>query len=143
MLGLVALVLSEGCVTSEKCAARYPCPELVARETVTRIKDTVIVTKTLSFDTLVRFGSRDTVFFRDFKTQIETQIVRMPGDTFFVKTKCPPDTIRVEKIIQTTTANTQEIEKKANWQPLLWGVLAVVALFGLGYLFNSIKAKKT
>ena len=141
MLAMLALVANEGCITQQKCAERYPCPELVARETITRIKDTVIVTKTLSFDTLVRFGSRDTVFLRDIKTRVETKIVRMPGDTFFVQTKCPPDTVRVEKIIQTTTANTQEIESKANWQPLLWGVLAVVALFGLGYLFNSVKKR--
>lgn len=132
-------MLSEGCVTQEKCAARYPCPELVARETITRIKDTVIVTKTLSFDTLVRVSSRDTIFLRDLKTRIETKIVRMPGDTFFVKTKCPSDTVRIEKIIQTTTANTQENDKKANWQPMLWGVLAVVGLFALGYLFKAIK----
>lgn len=140
MLALVALVLNEGCITQQKCAERYPCPELVARETITRIKDTVVVTKTLSFDTLVRVTSRDTVFLRDLKTRVETKIVRMPGDTFFVQTKCPPDTVRVERVIQTTTGNAWEQESKTNWQPMLWGVLAVLSLFGVGYLIKNINA---
>lgn len=107
------------------------------------IRDTTIVTNRTMFDTIVRWSSRDTIFVRDQKTNIETKIVWLPGDSIFVKTTCPPDTIRVEKIIQ-TTINTAEVEKSETmpWKWFIWAVLAIVGIIAVGYLIKSIKPTK-
>lgn len=129
------------CITVERCRDRFPCP--INTEVKTVIRDTTIVTNRTMFDTIVRWSSRDTIFVRDQKTNIETKIVWLPGDSVFVKTTCPPDTIRVEKIIQ-TTVNTAEIEKseKLPYKGWIWAIIIICGLVAVGYLIKSTKPIK-
>jgi hypothetical protein len=138
---LIIIVSLSSCITVERCRNRFPCP--INTEIKTVIRDTTIVTNRTMFDTIVRWSSRDTIFVRDQKTNIETKIVWLPGDSIFVKTTCPPDTIRVEKIIQ-TTINTAEVEKSETmpWKWFIWAVLAIVGIIAVGYLIKSIKPTK-
>jgi hypothetical protein len=100
-------------------------------ETVYR--DTEIVTQSKSFDTIVQFNGRDTIFIRDMKTRIETKLVRV-NDSIFVDTKCPSDTIRIEKYIQTITKSENDVDK-LNWRDFLIFVvmfmLLVLILLGI------------
>lgn len=82
--------------------------------TQTIIRDTTIITNSKSFDTLISFQSRDTIFIRDWKTKIETQLVRV-NDSVFVKTICPGDTIRVEKVIQNIIKHEPVEQTKIPW----------------------------
>ena len=138
---LIMIMSLSSCITVERCRDRFPCP--INTEIKTVIRDTTIVTNRTMFDTIVRWSSRDTIFVRDQKTNIETKIVWLPGDSIFVKTTCPPDTIRVEKIIQ-TTINTAEVEKSETmpWKWFIWAVLAIVGIIAVGYLIKSIKPTK-
>jgi len=138
---LIVIASMSSCITVERCRDRFPCP--INTEIKTVIRDTTIVTNRTMFDTIVRWSSRDTIFVRDQKTNIETKIVWLPGDSIFVKTTCPPDTIRVEKIIQ-TTINTAEIEKskKLPYEGWIWAVIIICALFAVGYLIKSTKPIK-
>lgn len=138
---LIMITTLTSCITVERCRDRFPCP--INTEVKTVIRDTTIVTNRTMFDTIVRWSSRDTIFVKDQKTKIETKIVWLPGDSVFVKTTCPPDTIRVEKIIQ-TTVNTAEVEKskKTPWIGLIWGILVIAAIVAVAYLIKSIKTTK-
>ena len=123
------LILSlSGCVTEKRCRERFPL------QTQTLVKDTLIVTSSRSFDTLIQDVGKDTVFIRDLKTRIETKLVRV-NDSIFVSTKCPSDTIRVEKVIQTILDNGK---KETNW---FFVVLAIV-LTTIVFLTFSIFIKR-
>jgi hypothetical protein len=97
-----------GCVTEKRCMEKFPA------STETIIRDTTIITNSKSFDTLVYFQSRDTIFIRDWKTKIETQLVSV-NDSVFVKTICPGDTIRIEKVIQNIVKHERVDEKNIPW----------------------------
>lgn len=88
-----------GCVTAEKCREKFP----ESTNRITTIVDTTIITSSTSFDTIVRFTSRDTVFIYDATSKIKVKVVRIPGDSIFIRPECPPDTIRIEKIRSETT----------------------------------------
>lgn len=91
----------------------------------TIIRDTTIITNSKSFDTLVYFQSRDTIFIRDWKTKIETQLVRV-NDSVFVKTICPGDTIRIEKVIQNIVKHERVDENNIPWWLIGITVLVLV-----------------
>jgi len=139
---LVAIVVTmSSCITAERCHDRFPCP--TRTEVVTMIRDTTVVTNRTSFDTIVRWSSRDTIFIRDNKTNIETKILWLPGDSVFVESTCPPDTIRVEKIIQTTVTQMEpEPSKILPWKSWIWAVLGIAALVAAGYFVKSINPIK-
>ena len=100
--------------------------------TQTIIRDTTIITNSKSFDTLVTFESRDTIFIRDWKTKIETQLVRV-NDSVFVKTICPGDTIRIEKVIQNIVKHEPVEQSNIPWWlvgiTLLVLVLSIILQF--------------
>lgn len=100
--------------------------------TETIIRDTTIITKTKSFDTLVSFGSRDTIFIRDLKTRIETKLVRV-NDSIFVQTDCPGDTIRIEKVVQNIIKHDPIPEQKIPWW-MVAIVLLVLTLAIVGFI---------
>jgi hypothetical protein len=130
---IFVFIFISGCVTKKKCRERFPLFQQI--ETVYR--DTQIVTQSKSFDTIVQFNSRDTIFIRDIKTRIETKLVRV-NDSIFVDTKCPSDTIRIEKIIQTIT-KTENDSDKFKWIDYL---IFVLLFFLIGMvLFLQIKNK--
>lgn len=115
-----------GCVTEKRCMEKFPA------STQTIIRDTTIITNSKSFDTLISFQSRDTIFIRDWKTKIETQLVRV-NDSVFVKTICPGDTIRVEKVIQNIIKHEPVEQTKIPWWlvgiTLLVLVLSIILQF--------------
>ena len=115
-----------GCVTEKRCMEKFPA------STQTIIRDTTIITNSKSFDTLVSFKSRDTIFIRDWKTKIETKLVRV-NDSVFVKTICPGDTIRIEKVIQNIVKHEPVEQTKIPWWlvgiTLLVLVLSIILQF--------------
>jgi hypothetical protein len=126
-----AFILStlSACVTEKKCRERFP----ISGETL--IKDTLIVTSSRTFDTLIQDVGKDTVFIRDLKTRIETKIVRV-NDSIFVSTKCPSDTVRVEKVIQTIVNNAKE---RTNWFPVVLAIILTTVVFFTYSIFMKLK----
>jgi hypothetical protein len=124
------LILSlSGCVTEKRCRERFPL------QTQTLVKDTLIVTSSRSFDTLIQDVGKDTVFIRDLKTRIETKLVRV-NDSIFVSTKCPSDTIRVEKVIQTIVNNGK---KETNWFFVVLAIVLTTVVFLTYSIFMKLK----
>ena len=130
MVGLV-----ESCITAERCAERFPG----STRTETIFRDTVIITNSQHFDTLFRFTT-DTIFLKDEKTKIEVRVIRIKGDSIFIQSKCPPDTIMVEKIRTETTIERIRNIVVNQGERLLW-ILAIltVAVFGIAYLIKQVK----
>jgi len=113
-----------GCITEEKCNQRFPGS--VKTETV--FYDTVIITSKQHFDTLFKF-SADTIFLKDQKTKIEVKVIKLKGDSIFIRSECPPDTVIVTKIRSETTIerllysvvksfnkNREKFEKTKYWR---------------------------
>lgn len=103
---IVAACVLAGCITScspEKQFAKFLAkhPEFARRDTV-RIHDTII-TKEVVFDTAIVLYMHDTIRLQ--KDRWHTEIIRLPGDTFYVNGGCLPDTvvrdtvITVEKVV--------------------------------------------
>ena len=130
--------LLDSCITAEKCNARFP----VEREVQTWYKDTTIITHSTCFDTVVQFKRLDTLIIHDHQTDIRTELVWMQGDSVFVQTTCPPDTVRVEKVLQVIKEqNTQEIDatKRAiRWIAILCFSI-FLALVSVAYLIRTLK----
>lgn len=141
ILTLTILTL-DSCVTEKRCRETFPCSN--STEIVTRIKDTTIVTSRTSFDTIFRFKQVDTLFFRDKETRIETKIIRLPGDSIFVESICPSDTIRVEKVVQTIKnvglLQDESLKKAIKFVAFGAGFL-ILLLFAGGYFLKSLKNK--
>lgn len=135
ILLLLLLGIAESCITAEKCAERFPG----STRTETIFRDTIIVTNSQHFDTLFRF-STDTIFLKDEKTKIEVKVVRIKGDSIFIQSKCPPDTIVVEKIRTETTIERIKNIVVNQGERLLW-ILAIltIAIFASAYLIKQIK----
>jgi hypothetical protein len=123
------VVLFSGCVTEKKCRERFPF------ETETFFKDTLIVTSTRSFDTLIQDVGTDTVYIRDLKTRIETKLVKV-NDSIFVSTKCPSDTIRVEKVVQTIT---NKPSKETNWFFVVLAIILTTIVFLSYSIFMKLR----
>lgn len=135
ILLLLLLGIAESCITAEKCAERFPG----STRTETIFRDTIIVTNSQHFDTLFRF-STDTIFLKDEKTKIEVKVIRIKGDSIFIQSKCPPDTIVVEKIRTETTIERIKNIVVNQGERLLW-ILAIltIAIFASAYLIKQIK----
>ncbi|MFM9060277.1 MAG: hypothetical protein ACKOQP_01250 [Bacteroidota bacterium] len=134
---ILILTTLNGC--SEKyCLERFPGIE--RRETV--FFDTVIVTSSTTFDTIFRISGPDTIFLKDQATQIQVKVVRLKGDTVFVESVCPPDTITVERVRSETNFERIRTVVHDNWKKFRWpvGLLAAV-LFALGFAVRSFKRK--
>ena len=134
---LIVILTSEGCSESY-CLKKYPGIE--RRETV--YFDTVIVTSSTSFDTIFRISGPDTIFLKDKETQIQVKVVRLKGDTVFVQSTCPPDTVTVERVRSETTMERVRNIVHNNWKKFTWptGLLALL-LFAVGFLIRSLRRK--
>lgn len=130
-IAFLILVLSSlsGCVTEKKCRDRFPL------QMQTIVKDTLIVTSSRTFDTLIQDVGKDTVFIRDIKTRIETKLVRV-NDSIFVSTKCPSDTVRVEKVIQTFSNNVKNV---FDWFPVVLAIIGTTIVFFVFTMFIKRK----
>jgi len=141
ILTLIILTLNS-CVTEKRCNETFPCNPLT--KIVTRIKDTTIVTSRTSFDTIFKFRQVDTLFFRDKETRIETKIIRLPGDSIFVESICPSDTIRIEKVLQTIEKTgffeDDSFKRAMKGLSIALGFLILV-FFSAGYFMKNVKKK--
>lgn len=130
------MVVESGCLTAERCAERFPG----SINRITEIRDTMIVRSSKTFDTIVSFGSRDTVFIQDRLTDVKVKIIRLPGDSIFIEPVCPPDTIRIEKIrIETTEERMINLIKSNGKDFFLIVFILCVALVAFSYFIQSIK----
>jgi len=104
------------------------------------IHDTEIVTQYRSFDTIISIQSRDTVIIRDEKTKIETRVIRLPGDSFFIEPICPPDTVVVTKVkVESFKERLVESVDKKWHRHILLAIVAIVGLLAVGYVVNAVK----
>jgi len=124
-----------GCITEEKCNQRFPGS--VKTETV--FYDTVIITSKQHFDTLFKF-SADTIFLKDQKTKIEVKVVKLKGDSIFIRSECPPDTVIVTKIRSETTIERFKNLFNFSFKPFILPLLVLaLLLLAIGYFIKSIK----
>jgi hypothetical protein len=136
LVSLTTVVNLSSCVTAERCRAKFP--ESTYR--VTTIVDTTIITSTTSFDTIIRVDSRDTVFVYDATSRIKVKVVRVPGDSIFVRSECPPDTIRIEKIrTETTSERIRNIALNGGKDLYLSIFLLLFAVLVVSLFINSVK----
>jgi hypothetical protein len=137
---VLTILILESCVTEKRCRESFPCVN--STEVVTRIKDTTIVTSRTSFDTIFRFRQVDTLFFRDKETRIETKVIRLPGDSIFVQSTCPSDTIRIEKVVQTIKnvgiLEDPSLKKAIKFVAIGAGFLILLLIAG-GYFLKNLK----
>lgn len=109
----VIAIMATSC---QRHVSKYPCYS-ETEWTTTMVKDTVIHINGARMDTIVAINQHDTVFIRDHETRIETMIRWLPGDSIFVDTKCPSDTVTVENY-HTETIRTVVVDpetKKWLW----------------------------
>lgn len=128
---LTVAIMAASC---HRHVCEYPYP--LAQESTTTIrKDTVIYMNGARMDTIVAFDRHDTLWIRDHETRIETKIQWMPGDSIFVETTCPSDTVRVENY-HTETIRTYMIDEKTKrW---LWIVPAMFVLILAMYAIHKL-----
>lgn len=132
---MVTVLFLNGCITEEKCNQRFPG----STRTETVFRDTVIITSSQRFDTLFRFGT-DTVYLKDQKTKIEVRLIRVKGDSVFIRSECPPDTVIITKVRQETTVERVKNLFSFSLKKLIWPILLfILLLISLGYLLNSLK----
>jgi hypothetical protein len=133
---LLLLLTLSSCITPERCAERFPG----SSTSVITIKDTTIFTTSTRFDTIFSLGSRDTVFMVDRLTDIKVKVVRLPGDSIFVSSICPPDTIRVPMYkTETTVEKILNIFPKQNRNFFLSVFLIILGLMAIAYVFRTIR----
>lgn len=118
----------------QRHVAKYPC--WIEKDwTTTMVKDTVIHINGARMDTIVAFDGHDTIFIRDHTTKIETEIRWLPGDSIFVDTKCPSDTVRVENYHTETVRTIVVNEETKKW---LWLVPAIFVLILAMYAIHKL-----
>ena len=136
---MIVLFLSS-CITKEICDSRFP----VEREIKTYYKDTLVITNTRTFDTLVQHKRLDTLIIHDHQTDIRTELMFLPGDSIFVETTCPPDTVRVEKVLEIIKEKAiEQVDETKN--AIRWIAIFCFALFlaiaSVAYLIKTIRNK--
>ena len=130
VLVLVAIVATS-CITKKRCENRFPCD--ISMETTTIIRDTTIIAPLSAFDTIFKFSGRDTIRIWDSKTRIETKIVRIKGDSIFIRTICPADTIFVPQIVRTTTVQNHGRGFIFDWSIMIPIILILIIVSFIYY----------
>jgi hypothetical protein len=121
------------CSTAKKCREKFPCVE----SSTTIIRDTVIIAGGRQMDTVFHWTRfQDSIIIQDHETRIETKLIRLPGDSIFVSTDCPSDTIRVEKIIQTTNVIDND---KRDWRVYFWAIFLLLLILVVGFFLKILK----
>jgi hypothetical protein len=134
LFAMVAIaMLATSC---QRHVSPYPC--YIEKEwTTTMVKDTVIHINGARMDTIVAFDGRDTIFIRDHETRIETMIQWLPGDSIFVDTKCPSDTVRVENYHTETVRTIVVNEETKRWLWLIPSIIVLIlAMFTIHKMFK-------
>jgi hypothetical protein len=136
LVSLTTAVNLSGCITAERCRDRFP----ESTNRVTTIIDTTIVTSSTEFDTIIRINSLDTIFVLDKNTDIRVKILRLPGDSIFVSSECPPDTILIKSIrTETTIERITNLALKGGKGFYLSIFLFLFAVLVLSLFINSLK----
>ena len=126
-LGVLALMLL--------FAACKPKTEYI-RETHTIVRDTTVIVPSVVRDTLLQFNElhhHDTV--RMVQDRVHVEMVRLPGEKMYIRTKCKGDSIKVrtlEQKINNLTKITKGKQERGYWGKLFHG--AGVVLFVLAGL---------
>lgn len=139
-IAIPAILLSTGfesCVTEEACNKKFP----PASRTETVYYDTIVVTHSQRFDTLFQYAS-DTIYIKDQKTNIEVRVVKLPGDSIFIESQCPPDTIMIEKVRKETTIERIKNVVTENYSKLLWILgLGAAFFFSVSMFFKKLRRR--
>jgi hypothetical protein len=143
MIWIVAgTMVVSGCKSRQKHFV--PEQEPIVREyfSISEI-DTSIIVPAVAFDTVFQWVT-DTVTLIDSVTQIKLQIVRLPGDSIWIKPECPPDTVTVtkyrsERVTERQTERVYGILDGKGKHILIVLLVGIAALFAAGYLANALK----
>ena len=136
-LSLLLLIISSCATKRQGIGNESYIPSI---RTITYV-DTQIVTEIRSFDTIISISDIDTIIITDEITKIQTKVVRLPGDSIFIQPICPSDTVVVTKVKVETISEKLVEAVNGKWKKhLLFGVLSVAALFGVGYVVRALKA---
>lgn len=141
MLCLVAVILSPGCLTQERCERRFP-PITTSTESA---RDTTLH---LPGDSLTGRGPLpqvgDTLIIHDTITKTEIKIIRLPGDTVEVRGRCPEKTITLPGYVKTITITKTPPPLPAKTLPWWrWPVLLLCAaalVFSGALLIKHLKS---
>lgn len=136
-LSLLCLILSS-CATKRQGIGNEAFIPTI--RTITYV-DTQVVTEVRSFDTIISISATDTIIITDEITKIQTKVIKLPGDSIFIQPICPSDTVVVTKVKVETVSEKLVEAVNGKWKKhLVFGVLSVVALFGVGYVVKAFKA---
>lgn len=130
------MMVVNGCVTAKRCSEKFP----ESTNVVQTFYDTTIVTSSRSFDTIVSVLNRDTIFIIDKNTDVRVKVVKLPGDSIWVKPECPPDTIVVTKWkTETNIERVKNIVSKNGTELFLSMMLVFLLMIGVSKLIDSIR----
>lgn len=139
---VAAMTVVSGCKSRQKHFV--PESEPVVREyfSIAEI-DTSIIVPAAGFDTVFQWLT-DTVVIVDTVTNIKFKLVRLPGDSIYIKPECPPDTVTVtkyrsERVTERETERVYGILDGKGKQILIVLLVGIAALFAAGYLANALK----
>ena len=137
---VAATTVVSGCKSRQKHFV--PESEPVVREyfSISEI-DTSIIVPAAGFDTVFQWLT-DTITVVDTVTNIKFQLVRLPGDSIYIKPECPPDTVTVtkyrsERVTERETERVYGILDGKGKQILVVLLVGIAALFAAGYLVLS------
>ena len=135
-IAILTAILISGC----RCQEDAAIPQYVTRHVT--FTDTQVVTQVRTFDTVVTVSSVDTVIIRDVETKVQVKVVRLPGDSIWIRPICPPDTVVIEKVrVETVEQTVMDAWSNNKWKKqLMIGAVAVIGLFGIGYAVKAFKA---
>ena len=139
---VAATTVVSGCKSRQKHFV--PESEPVVREyfSIAEI-DTSIIVPAAGFDTVFQWLT-DTITVVDTVTNIKFQLVRLPGDSIWIKPECPPDTVTVtkyrsERVTERETQRVYGLLDGKGKHVLIVLLVGIAALFAAGYFANSLK----
>lgn len=133
---LLGMMVVDSCKVKERHFLDEPPPKSYEYFSISE-KDTEIVVPSVQFDTIFKFVN-DTIFITDEKTKIKVKLVKLAGDSIWLKPECPPDTVYVTKYRVEQKSETV-IERRKKNNVVLIVVLTIIGLFASGYVINAIK----
>jgi hypothetical protein len=134
------MMVANACKVKQRHFVDEP-PPIVREYTSIAEIDTKVVAPAVVFDTIFQVLPNDTIVIHDSVTKIKLKVVKLPGDSIYISPECPPDTItvtkyRVEKLQESIV---ERVNKSGFKEVIITGIVAVLALFAIGYTINAIK----
>lgn len=137
---VLLLFCATRCTTPErklsKLLTKYP--ELIQKDSV-HTRDT-IVSPGVTSETrnVLPENTRDTITIHDTIHNVTTKYVRLPGDSIYINTQCPGDTIFIDKIRVVEKYITAEPWYKQIFSFIPWYVDLIIILILIAFILSKI-----